>query len=106
VPGLTTDEVTVYEHDGPPALEEAEDQSLLHHPGHSHVLPLLDYFYLQSPKGKNLCYVTNPLTEDLRSFSGRWKYRRMPTSLLKRITQQLLLGIDYLHIGCNMVHTG
>jgi len=25
VPGLTMDEVTVYEHDGPPALEEVED---------------------------------------------------------------------------------
>ncbi|OCH85614.1 kinase-like protein [Obba rivulosa] len=68
-------------------LQRMRDQSPTH-PGHSHVLQLLDHFYHQGPNGKHLCLVTEPLAQDLYSFSMRWKGSRLPVNLIKRITRQ------------------
>ncbi|KIM35824.1 hypothetical protein M413DRAFT_32180 [Hebeloma cylindrosporum] len=98
--GLTTDVAMIA---GDPVLSDLEEPLL--QSGHPHILQVLDYFYLQNPQGKHLCYITDPLTEDMRSFSERWKYHRIPTTFLKQVTRQVLLGLEYLHDECDLVHT-
>ncbi|OCH83798.1 kinase-like protein [Obba rivulosa] len=85
-------------------LQRMRDQSPTH-PGHSHVLQLLDHFYHQGPTGKHLCLVTEPLAQDLHSFSKRWGGSFLPFELIKRITRQVILGLQYLHEECNIIHT-
>ncbi|KIM77248.1 hypothetical protein PILCRDRAFT_796290, partial [Piloderma croceum F 1598] len=78
----------------------------IQHPGHSHVIQLRDHFYHEGPNGKHLCIVTELLSENLSSFSRRWNNERIPQSLAKVITRQIILGLDYLHNSCGILHTG
>jgi serine/threonine-protein kinase SRPK3 len=35
----------------------------------------------------------------------RWNHRGIPMPLVKQITKQILLGLDYLHRECGIIHT-
>ncbi|EMD36090.1 hypothetical protein CERSUDRAFT_156845 [Gelatoporia subvermispora B] len=93
-----------------PELHELEyllrmrDQSP-QHPGHSHVIQLRDHFYHQGLNGKHLCLVTEPLAQDLHSFSRRWINTCLPVNLIKRISRQMILGLQFLQEECNIIHT-
>jgi len=75
------------------------------HPGHSHVIQLRDHFYHDGPNGKHICIVTELLSENLTSFSRRWNNDRISQALAKVITRQIILGLDYLHNSCSILHT-
>ncbi|OCH88852.1 kinase-like protein [Obba rivulosa] len=85
-------------------LQRMRDQSPTH-PGHSHVLHLLDHFDLEGPEEQHLCLVTEPLAQDLHSFSTRWRGSFLPFELIKRISRQVILGLQYMHEECNIIHT-
>ena len=36
---------------------------------------------------------------------GRYSYKGFPKALLKRVAQQALEGLDYLHTQCMIIHT-
>ena len=76
------------------------------HAGYPFVTKLIDHFHHPPSSKAHLCLVTEPLSENLLSFSGRWKKRRLPVTLVKHVTRQALLGLEYLHNICNIVHTG
>lgn len=40
------------------------------------------------------------------SLSRRFDRRKFPVSLVKQIGRQILLGLDYLHTSCSIIHTG
>ena len=46
------------------------------------------------------------MSEDLVALARRYCDQKLPVHLVKQITRQLLLGIDYLHDSCKVVHTG
>ncbi|KAF8877562.1 kinase-like domain-containing protein [Gymnopilus junonius] len=85
-------------------LQRIRDSSLTH-PGHSHVVQLLDHFYYRGPNGRHLCLVMDVMGQDMSSFARRCKYRRLPANLVRVISRQLLLGLDYLHQECDIIHT-
>lgn len=94
-----------------PLLHELEylqcmrDQSP-HHPGYSHVLQLRDHFYQKGSEYRHLCLVMEPLAEDLHSFSKHFLRAQLANNLIKRIARQVILGLQYLHEECNIIHTG
>ncbi|KAK7689688.1 hypothetical protein QCA50_007483 [Cerrena zonata] len=75
------------------------------HPGHAHVLQLKDQFHHQGPYGQHLCLVTEPLLHNMRIFSMRFPHRIMPLSLVRSVSRQIVLGLQYLHEECNIIHT-
>jgi serine/threonine-protein kinase SRPK3 len=60
-------------------------------PGYQHVAQLLDHFEV--------------LGESLLSLMKRYNYKGIPQHIVKRIAQQVLEGLDYLHRECGIVHT-
>lgn len=76
------------------------------HPGYAHVVHLKDHFYQDGPSGRHLCLVMDPLLEDLRVFSLRWRRRLMPLPAVRCFARQIILGLRYLHDECNIIHTG
>lgn len=76
------------------------------HPGHAHVLQLKDHFYHQGPHGRHLCIVTEPLFQSMSYLLPRFPDRRMPPRLVRSIARQVVLGLQYLHDECNIIHTG
>ena len=46
-----------------------------------------------------------PLGENLLALIERNKKKGVPRSIVKIITKQILLGLQYLHDECDLVHT-
>lgn len=75
------------------------------HPGRQHVVSLLDSFNHKGPHGVHVCMVFEVLGENLLGLIKRWNHRGIPMPLVKQITKQVLLGLDYLHRECGIIHT-
>ncbi|KZF21237.1 kinase-like protein [Xylona heveae TC161] len=75
------------------------------HPGRKHVVSLLDSFEHKGPNGVHVCMVFEVLGENLLGLIKRWNHRGIPMPLVKQITKQVLLGLDYLHRECGIIHT-
>nr|OQO21687.1 hypothetical protein B0A51_10756 [Rachicladosporium sp. CCFEE 5018] len=75
------------------------------HPGRQHVVSLLDSFNHKGPHGTHVCMVFEVLGENLLGLIKRWNHRGIPMPLVKQITKQVLLGLDYLHRECGIIHT-
>lgn len=76
------------------------------HPGYKHVIYLLDDFRHAGPHGDHVCLVFEVMGEDLVGLARRSQDEKIPAHLVKQIARQLLLGLDYLHRSCMVVHTG
>jgi serine/threonine-protein kinase SRPK3 len=85
-------------------LQHAQEHNR-HHPGHSRIIQLLDHFYHLGPHGSHLCLVSEVLGESVQGLSTKYVGKRAPRSIVKQVTRQVLLGLDYLH-SCNIIHTG
>jgi len=75
------------------------------HPGRPYVVSLLDSFTHKGPNGNHVCMVFEVLGENLLGLIKRWNHRGIPMPLVKQITKQVLLGLDYLHRECGIIHT-
>lgn len=75
------------------------------HPGRKHVVSLLDSFEHKGPNGVHVCMVFEVLGENLLGLIKRWNHRGIPMPLVKQITKQVLLGLDYMHRECGIIHT-
>lgn len=80
-------------------------QANMDHPGRQHVVSLLDSFNHRGPNGMHVCMVFEVLGENLLGLIKRWNHRGIPVPLVKQITKQVLLGLDYLHRECGIIHT-
>lgn len=76
------------------------------HPGYKHVICLLDEFRRAGPPGVHVCLIFEVMGEDLVALARRYCGEKLPVHLVKQIARQLLLGLDYLHRSCKVVHTG
>jgi len=75
------------------------------HPGRQHIVSLLDHFEHCGPNGVHVCLVFEALGESVLSTIKRYQYRGLPIHIVKQITKQVLLGLDYLHRECGVIHT-
>lgn len=76
------------------------------HEGRCHVLPLLDHFKHEGPNGHHVCFVFDVLGHHLDFQSAKFEDGKLPVKAVKAITRQLLLGLDFLHRECGIIHTG
>ncbi|EKM60773.1 uncharacterized protein PHACADRAFT_246895 [Phanerochaete carnosa HHB-10118-sp] len=89
------------------------------HIGRNHIVSFLDSFThapsiqqcgsISSASAMNpdvhICIVFEPLGENLLALIERHKQTGVPTPLVKIIAKQVLLGLQYLHDECELVHT-
>ncbi|KAK0465261.1 kinase-like domain-containing protein [Desarmillaria tabescens] len=75
------------------------------HPGRQHIVSFLDSFTHQGPEASHICIVFEPLGENLLALIERNKKHGVPRALVKVIAKQTLLGLQYLHDECDLVHT-
>lgn len=52
-----------------------------------------------------MCMVFEVLGSNLLDLIKRYNYRGIPVSVVKSITKQMLIGLDYMHKKCNVIHT-
>ncbi|KAF9258803.1 kinase-like protein [Marasmius fiardii PR-910] len=105
------DEIKLLERLNNPSLPHSEDPSLgpelppFAHPGRSHVIGLLDHFQHKGPNGTHICMVFEVLGENLLGLIKRHQTRGVPLPMVKQIAKQVLLGLDYMHRYCGIIHT-
>ncbi|KAH8919968.1 kinase-like protein [Atractiella rhizophila] len=75
------------------------------HPGRNHVVQLLDSFKHRGPNGTHVCMVFEVLGENLLGLIKRYQHRGVPEHIVKQIAKQVLLGLDYMHRSCGIIHT-
>ncbi|OCH96308.1 kinase-like protein [Obba rivulosa] len=77
------------------------------HPGFQHTLKYHDSFQFKGPHGMHCCLVTEALgySLDYLRKSRDEGDRRVPPSIVKKVVKQVLLGLDYLHQECGIVHS-
>ncbi len=80
--------------------ERADEENCEHF-----VVQLLDRFYIYGPNGKHMCMVFEVCGENLLSLIKRYDYRGIPLELVKIIALHSLIGIDFLHRKCSIIHT-
>ena len=76
------------------------------HDGYRFVRTILDDFETKGSRGMHVCLVYEPLRETLSLFQMRSHLGKFPLPLLKGCVRLLLMGLDFLHSECQMVHTG
>lgn len=75
------------------------------HPGAHHVISFLDHFKHKGPNGTHVCMVFEVLGENLLGLIKRHQSKGVPAPLVKQIAKQVLLGLDYMHRVCGVIHT-
>lgn len=75
------------------------------HLGSSHTLCLLDNFVHSGPNGEHIVMVFEVLGENLLALIKKYEHRGIPMIYVKQISKQLLLGLDYMHRRCGIIHT-
>ncbi|OCL14839.1 CMGC protein kinase [Glonium stellatum] len=73
------------------------------HDGFSYVRHLVDGFDMVTLDGTYTCLVQEPMREPLSMF--RQRFTELPLTWIKQYTKMLLMGLDYLHSECHLVHT-
>ncbi|KAK7577697.1 hypothetical protein V3481_016239 [Fusarium oxysporum f. sp. vasinfectum] len=74
------------------------------HHGWHFIRKLTDNFSLESPHGSHPCLVLEPLREPLLLYCSRYIGGVIPPDILKILLQMILLGLDYLHNECHVIH--
>jgi serine/threonine protein kinase len=75
-------------------------------PGGNHfVVQLLHFFSIYGPHGKHMCLVFETMGRNLLSLIKQHNYQGIPLESVKIITRQCLIGLDYMHTRCNIIHT-
>ncbi|KAF5386575.1 hypothetical protein D9615_002145 [Tricholomella constricta] len=75
------------------------------HPGRSHVISFLDHFRHKGPNGTHVCMVFEVLGENLLGLIKRHQNKGVPMPFVRQIAKQVLLGLDYMHRCCGVIHT-
>ncbi|TDL28774.1 kinase-like protein [Rickenella mellea] len=75
------------------------------HPGREFVVSILDSFTHPGPDEVHVCIIFEPLGESLLALLDRNRKKGVPKSTVKLISKQILLGLQYLHEECDLVHT-
>jgi serine/threonine-protein kinase SRPK3 len=70
-----------------------------------HCIQLLNSFVHFGPNGKHFVMVFEILGVNLLEIIKRYNYRGIPLPLVRIIARQVLLGLDYLHRVCDIIHT-
>lgn len=76
------------------------------HPGRLHIISFLDHFQQRGPNGIHVCMVFEVLGQNLLGLIKQHQNKGVPIPLVKQIAKQVLLGLDYIHNHCGIVHTG
>ncbi|KAJ9490350.1 hypothetical protein VN97_g2932 [Penicillium thymicola] len=64
----------------------------------------LDGFEVDGPGAKHMCLVYEPMREPLWILQRRFVDRKLPLPIAKAYIYFLLVGLDYLHSECKVVH--
>ena len=85
--------------------DEPEKLKTIHKKENSHVVQLLNSFIYHGQNGKHFCMVFEVMGVTLLEIIKKYNYKGIPIPLVRVITKQILIGLDFLHRICHIIHT-
>ena len=85
--------------------DDKEKLSELETVEHTQVVQLLNSFIHNGQNGKHFCMVFEVMGVTLLEIIKRYNYKGIPLPLVRIITKQILIGLDFLHRICHIIHT-
>ena len=82
-----------------------KDKAKLDNKDDTHVIQLLNCFLHKSYYGDHFCMVFEILGVNLLEIIKRYDYKGVDLNIVKIMTKQLLIGLDFLGRHCNIIHT-
>ena len=70
-----------------------------------HTVQLLNSFIHSGPNGQHFIMVFEILGVNLLEIMKRYDYKGIPLPIVRTMTKQVLIGLDYLHRKCRIIHT-
>lgn len=70
-----------------------------------HCVRVLDWFEHSGPNGRHMCMVFEVLGDNLLTLIKHYNYRGIPIPFIRKLTREVLIGLDYLHTKCKIIHT-
>ncbi|CAD8199089.1 unnamed protein product [Paramecium octaurelia] len=71
----------------------------------THTVQLLNSFVYKGPYGHHFCMVFEILGVNLLEIIKRYNYKGCPMDIVRKMAKQILIGLDYLHRICGVIHT-
>ena len=72
---------------------------------HSQVVQLLNSFIFFGQNGRHFCMVFEIMGVTLLEIIKKYNYKGIPIPIVRKIAKQILIGLDYLHRMCGIIHT-
>jgi len=69
------------------------------------VVTLIDYFEHFGPNGKHVCMVFETMGPNILALIKRYNFKGIPLKIVRKVTTHTLIGLDYLHRICGIIHT-
>ena len=88
-----------YWKDQPEKIQDLESRE------HTQTVQLLNSFLYAGIHGRHFCMVFEIVGVTLLELIKRYNYRGIPLPFIRIITKQMLIGLDFLHRFCNIIHT-
>ncbi|CAK0793311.1 unnamed protein product [Prorocentrum cordatum] len=69
------------------------------------VVTLLDQFEHHGPNGKHVCMVFETMGPNVLALIKRFNFKGVPLGIARKVAAHTLIGLDYLHRVCHIIHT-
>mmetsp|Transcript_57509 Transcript_57509/g.136820 ORF Transcript_57509/g.136820 Transcript_57509/m.136820 type:complete len:618 (-) Transcript_57509:71-1924(-) len=69
------------------------------------VVQLLDYFEHYGANGKHVCMVFETMGPNVLALIKRYNFKGVPLHIVRKVATHTLIGLDYLHRVCGIIHT-
>eukprot|EP00434_Breviolum_minutum_P024149 symbB.v1.2.021318.t3/scaffold1837.1/size99322/6 len=73
--------------------------------GFTGVVQLIDYFEHFGVNGKHVCMVFETMGPNVLALIKRYNFKGIPLDIVRKVTTHTLIGLDYLHRVCGIIHT-
>lgn len=74
-------------------------------PEYTGVVSLCDYFETVGPNGVHVCMVFETMGPNVLSLIKKYDFKGVPIKVVRKLTTDCLVGLDYLHRICGIIHT-
>ncbi|CAI2361764.1 unnamed protein product [Moneuplotes crassus] len=71
----------------------------------AHCLHMMDHFTFEGPHGKHIGMVFEVMGHNLLKVMKLYDWDGIPLPIARTLARQTLIGLDYLHRLCNVIHT-
>merc|ERR1719359_2269882 len=65
----------------------------------------MDYFEHVGPHGKHVCMVFETMGPNVLALIKKYNFKGVPMDVVRKVTLHTLIGLDYLHRVCGIIHT-